>query len=187
MTSGPPYLDHPQEPFLAPKLTGTTFGRCRKRAWHFGPVVPSFRALSGRPKFTVRRHKIKEMFSLCARPFASEEATAQTGVRTLVCNARPKSSLSCLVEEYHASRRSQGTPTQSHTPRKPLCGGIPCSFLEPFRGHLSPNIDNVSEKLTLRFPHKGPWVVTKYEKNIRSTAGRLSTQGSSWGYFKSQF
>ena len=31
-----------------------------------------------------------------------------------------------------------------------------CSFLEPFRGHLSPNIDNVSEKLTLRYPHEGP-------------------------------
>jgi hypothetical protein len=36
--------------------------------------------------------------------------------------------------------------------------GAVCSFLEPFRGHLSPNIDNVSEKLTLRYPHKGPWV-----------------------------
>ena len=36
--------------------------------------------------------------------------------------------------------------------------GAVCSFLEPFRGHLSPNIDDVSEKLTLRYPHKGPWV-----------------------------
>ena len=26
-----------------------------------GPVVPSFRALSGRPKFTVRRHKFNEV------------------------------------------------------------------------------------------------------------------------------
>ena len=32
-------------------------------------------------------------------------------------------------------------------------------FLEPFRGRLSPNIDNVSEKLTLRYPHEGPRVV----------------------------
>ena len=36
--------------------------------------------------------------------------------------------------------------------------GAVCSFLEPFCGHLSPNIDNVSEKLTLRYPHEGPWV-----------------------------
>ena len=36
--------------------------------------------------------------------------------------------------------------------------GALCSFLEPFRGRLSPNIDNVSEKLTLRYPHEGPWV-----------------------------
>ena len=34
-------------------------------------------------------------------------------------------------------------------------------FLEPFRGRLSPNIDNVSEKLTLRYPgpSEGPWVL----------------------------
>ena len=36
--------------------------------------------------------------------------------------------------------------------------GAVSSFLEPFRGRLSPNIDNVSEKLTLRYPHEGPWV-----------------------------
>ena len=30
--------------------------------------------------------------------------------------------------------------------------GAVCSFLEPFRGHLSPNIDNVSEKLTFEIP-----------------------------------
>ena len=36
--------------------------------------------------------------------------------------------------------------------------GAVCSFLEPFCGHLSPNIDNVSEKLTLRYLHEGPWV-----------------------------
>ena len=39
--------------------------------------------------------------------------------------------------------------------------GAVCSFLEPFRGHLSPNIDNISEKLTLRYPHEGPWVVRR--------------------------
>ena len=36
--------------------------------------------------------------------------------------------------------------------------GAVCSFLEPFCGHLSPNIANVSEKLTLRYPHERPWV-----------------------------
>ena len=40
----------------------------------------------------------------------------------------------------------------------PVLGAI-SPFLEPFRGRLSPNIDNVSEKLTLRYPHEGPWVV----------------------------
>jgi len=33
--------------------------------------------------------------------------------------------------------------------------------LEPFCGHLSPKIDKVSEKLTLRYPHEGPWVDNK--------------------------
>jgi hypothetical protein len=32
------------------------------------------------------------------------------------------------------------------------------SFLEPFRGHLSPKIDKVPEELTLRYPHEGPCV-----------------------------
>ena len=36
--------------------------------------------------------------------------------------------------------------------------GTTVSFLEPFRGHLSPKIDKVSEKLTLRYPHEGPCV-----------------------------
>ena len=39
----------------------------------------------------------------------------------------------------------------------PVLGAI-SPFLEPFCGRLSPNIDNVSEKLTLRYPHEGPWV-----------------------------
>ena len=38
--------------------------------------------------------------------------------------------------------------------------GALCSFLEPFCGHLSPKIDKVSEELTLRYPHEGPWVDT---------------------------
>ena len=40
---------------------------------------------------------------------------------------------------------------------RPVIGAVD-PFLEPFRGRLSPNIDNVSEKLTLRYPHEGPWV-----------------------------
>jgi len=36
--------------------------------------------------------------------------------------------------------------------------GALCSLLEPFCGHLSPKIDKVSEELTLRYPHEGPWV-----------------------------
>jgi len=39
----------------------------------------------------------------------------------------------------------------------PVLGAI-SPFLEPFLGRLSPNIDNVTEKLTLRYPHEGPWV-----------------------------
>ena len=39
----------------------------------------------------------------------------------------------------------------------PVLGAI-SPFVEPFRGRLSPNIDNVTEKLTLRYPHEGPWV-----------------------------
>ena len=62
-----------------------------------------------------------------------------------------------------AECRTRGCPWTLPT-EDPMWGypvfvlGAVCSFLEPFRGHLSPNIDNVSEKLTLRYPHKGPWV-----------------------------
>ena len=41
---------------------------------------------------------------------------------------------------------------------RPVLGAVD-PLLEPFRGRLSPNIDNVFEKLTLRYPHEGPWVV----------------------------
>ena len=34
-------------------------------ALHLGPVHPSFRAFSGRLKFTARRHKSKKTLSLC--------------------------------------------------------------------------------------------------------------------------
>ena len=50
--------------------------------------------------------------------------------------------------------------------RRPYVGypslvlGAIASFLEPFCGNLSPKIDKVSEELTLRYPHEGPWVVT---------------------------
>jgi hypothetical protein len=44
--------------------------------------------------------------------------------------------------------------------------------LEPFRGRLSPNIDNVSEKLTLRYLHEGPWVEPEYDDARRD--GRLA-------------
>ena len=40
--------------------------------------------------------------------------------------------------------------------------GALCSFLEPFCGQLSPKIDKVSEELTLRYPHEGPWVVLRF-------------------------
>ena len=40
---------------------------------------------------------------------------------------------------------------------RPVLGAVD-PFLEPFRGRLSPNIDNVSEQMTLRYPHEGPWV-----------------------------
>ena len=51
----------------------------------------------------------------------------------------------------------------------PVLGAI-SPFLEPFRGRLSPNIDNVSEKLTLRYPHEGPWVASA--KRWRTTSTR---------------
>ena len=41
--------------------------------------------------------------------------------------------------------------------------GAISSFLEPFRGHLSPKIDKVCEELTLRYHHEEPWVVQGHE------------------------
>ena len=46
--------------------------------------------------------------------------------------------------------------------------GAISSFLEPFRGHLSPKIDTVSEELTLRYPHEEPWVVPRLDVPRRS-------------------
>ena len=40
----------------------------------------------------------------------------------------------------------------------PVLGAV-FPFLEPFCGHLSPKIDNASEKSTLRYPHEGSCVV----------------------------
>ena len=40
---------------------------------------------------------------------------------------------------------------------RPVLGAVD-PLLEPFPGHLSPNIDNVSKTMTLRYPHEGPWV-----------------------------
>ena len=53
---------------------------------------------------------------------------------------------------------------QATTTRGPSWGhssvvlGTIVSFLEPFRGHVSPKFGKVSEKLTLRYPHEGPCV-----------------------------
>ena len=57
-------------------------------------------------------------------------------------------------KRLHGQRTTEG-PMWGH-PRFVL--GTIVSFLEPFRGYLSPNIDKVSEKLTLRYPHEGPCV-----------------------------
>ena len=43
--------------------------------------------------------------------------------------------------------------------------GALCSFLEPFCGNLSPKIDEVSEKLTLRYHHEGPCVVYHHHRH----------------------
>ena len=63
----------------------------------------------------------------------------------------------------HKNKESLGT--LSRTTQSPMWGypvlvlGAISSFLEPFRGRLSPKVDNVSKELTLRYPHEGPWVV----------------------------
>ena len=76
------------------------------------------------------------------------------------------------VDPHHvdaADRASHGAPPAPRHPHRstqtpmwgypvPVLGAI-SPFVEPFRGRLSPNIYNVSEKLTLRYPHEGPWVV----------------------------
>ena len=36
--------------------------------------------------------------------------------------------------------------------------GAISSFLEPFRGYLSPKVEKISEELTLRYPHEEPCV-----------------------------
>ena len=58
----------------------------------------------------------------------------------------------------HASLYRLATQTPMWGYPVPVLGAI-SPFLEPFRGRLLPNIDNASEKMTLRYPHEGPWVV----------------------------
>ena len=50
-----------------------------------GPVDPSFRALSGRPKFTVRRHKLNKDYRACA-VLSSMAAAAPRPVARLAVN-----------------------------------------------------------------------------------------------------
>jgi hypothetical protein len=71
--------------------------------------------------------------------------------------------------------RASGSQTGQTATKGPMWGyprpvlGAVDPFLEPFRGRLSPNIDNVSEKLTLRYPHEGPWVAPpKHRRKLRS-------------------
>ena len=63
-----------------------------------------------------------------------------------------------LSQEFSVAWRPSGptqTPSWGHS--RFVLGAIG-SFLEPFCGHLSPKMDKVSEKLTLRYPHEGPCV-----------------------------
>ena len=69
----------------------------------------------------------------------------------------PGSGISCDGLLVAAHKQTTEGPMWGHLM---LVLGALCSFLEPFRGCLSPNIDNVPEKLTLRYPHEGPWVVS---------------------------
>ena len=69
------------------------------------------------------------------------------------------------TKEDYAGASEDRYPKVSLTTQTPMWGhsrfvlGAIGSFLEPFQGHLSPKIDKVSEKLTLRYPHEGPCVV----------------------------
>ena len=71
--------------------------------------------------------------------------------------------------DYAKKRRQQTVFVRAKTRRggstKGAMWGYPVfvlgaisSFLEPFRGHLLPKIDKVSEELTLRYHHEEPWV-----------------------------
>ena len=51
--------------------------------------------------------------------------------------------------------------------------GAISSFLEPFRGHLSPKIDKVYEELTLRYHHEEPWVVPRGQKMLKGHLPRV--------------
>ena len=58
--------------------------------------------------------------------------------------------------------------------------GALCSFLEPFCGHSSPKIDKVSEELTLRYPHEGPWVGSTAPGLHRRGSGARSAACGAW-------
>jgi hypothetical protein len=60
---------------------------------------------------------------------------------------------------WSVESRVQATQTPMWGHSRFVLGAIG-SFLEPFCGHISPKIDKVSEKMTLRYPHEGPCVVT---------------------------
>ena len=76
----------------------------------------------------------------------------------------------------------EGHVDRRHTPatKGPMWGypvfvlGAVCSFLEPFCGHLSPNIDKVSEELTLRYPHVEPWVAHESRARMSHRQGHLA-------------
>ena len=63
--------------------------------------------------------------------------------------------LSCLPSADKTEGQTTKGPMWGYP--RPVLGAVD-PFLEPFRGRLSPNIDNVSEQMTLRYPHEGPWV-----------------------------
>ena len=71
------------------------------------------------------------------------------------CECNPKHQITKGLDVAHA--RASPTKGPMWLYPVPVLGAI-SPFLGPFRGRLSPNIDNVSEKMTLRYPHEGPWV-----------------------------
>ena len=72
-------------------------------------------------------------------------------------------------------------PDERTLPQKALRGGISRSFLEPFCGHLSPKNDQVSNELTLRYPHEEPaWMLSERLECYRFVGLRVEGFGF-WG------